>query len=182
HNPHVTATRNGTSITFEWNANPSANGRPIDSVRVTGAVTSSATSGSQTIDFGYSQTREITVTVTDSAGQRVSKSASARTVDPPPPSANVRNSGQSAAGQPNCKTGNCYFLQLNYANFPGGDYHVSCHDEDSAPGGFAGRTYRLRTEGSERLGCYYGFAGHKVRLHISGPGVDMWTDWWTWQQ
>ncbi|WP_203137147.1 Ig-like domain-containing protein [Microbacterium sp. JZ31] len=186
HAPIVRAERvnGGTQIQCSWNANGSSNGRPIGAVQARfndGGWEDVNSTGSRICAEGYSARGKVEVQVT-SAGKTSSAQAAERTVDPPPPSANVRNSGVSAAGQPNCRTGNCYFLQLNYANFPGGDYHVSCHDEDSAPGGFAGRTYRLRTEGSERLGCYYGFAGHQVRLHISGPGVDMWTDWWTWQQ
>jgi hypothetical protein len=179
--PSVSANRvgDGTKINFTWDARGSENGRQI-SVRVTGDVNiSGAARGDVTQDYGYSQTKQITVTVTDTAGQSISRSASARTVDPPQPSATV-SVGGSAANAPNCTSNDCQYLRLNYRNLPTADYRVTCENNQGGWHTFGSRSMRLSGDGWTDMNCYFGFPGQQVRLHIQGGGHDFRTPEFTW--
>jgi hypothetical protein len=183
--PGVSAERvEDRKIRFSWSA-PAPNGRDIVAAEARfydgGGWQSVALNDTTTREYGYSTTGKIGVRVQDSEGQWSNEVVrEARTVDPPQPSATVSNSGQSAADEPNCGSDNCWFMQLNYQDFPGGNYRVSCHDQDSVDEGFGVWKGQLSGNGSQRMNCYYGYAGNQVRLHVTGPGVDLWTPWWTW--
>ncbi|WP_188757200.1 Ig-like domain-containing protein [Microbacterium album] len=187
--PEVRASRvgDGTQIEFRWDARNSGNGREIRSVEVRfsggGGWQGVSANGSTTRGYGHDTEGRIEVRVTDTAGQTVTASASQRTVPPPAPAATVSNSGDRTGRVSGCSTGNCYYMQLNYQHFPTGNYRVTCFDQDSDANGFSAWNGRLSGQGSQRMNCFYGYGGNRVRLHIAGPnGIDFWTPWWEWRQ
>lgn len=189
--PSVSAKQSGAqglSVTYSWSAPSSSNGRAVDDFRYRidrGAwkypsALSGSTSGGP---YDYETHHTIEAQVHTAGGWSGTASAGARTADRPQPSASVSNSGQATGYVPGkCSTSNCFYMQLNYDNFPSGNYHVTCFDENSDSRGFSPWDGHLSGAGSQRMDCFYGYSGRQVRLHVEGPGVDFWTPWWTWRQ
>jgi hypothetical protein len=70
---------------------------------------------------------------------------------PPPPSPSVGiGRGGSAKGQPGCSSSNCYFVQVNLYNFPGGNHTVSVYGGGSL-------IYTYRTSSTSSAVVYYGY-------------------------
>lgn len=161
--PSVTAAQNPTSVTFGWNANVSANGRGIKTVRIRidgGGWSNVGANGSTTVGNGYSQRHTIDVEVTDEAGQKITRSEAGTSGPKPNPRAWVTSTG-NANGQPNCNDGTCAYFYLNAQDFdPGQTISVRCNNNDPTYGGVWGGPYSITMDGNGnyggRLSCYLG--------------------------
>jgi large repetitive protein len=131
-NPTVNASNSGTTINYSWSA-PSDGLTETLNICIAGSCnnyTVPATggySGSSSANYGYSQTETITGHLTDTAGQSsATESASARTVDPPPPNQTVTVSqgnyetGSAQAGGACANNASCYDFYVQVANFNAG--------------------------------------------------------------
>ncbi|WP_345752252.1 Ig-like domain-containing protein [Microbacterium rhizophilus] len=190
HAPSVSAQQagaRGKMIRWEWHK-PGDNGRRIVALRIRidgGGWQSRPLDGSEAVEYGWGSSHSIEAQAQDETGVWGAVGGPARAstaAEPRNPSGTVSNSGVNHGYGGNCGSGQCYYLQLNYQDLPGGSYSVSCYDRDSDANGFGTWNGPLSGNGSQRMNCYYGFRGHDVRLHVRGPGVDFWTPWWTWQQ
>ncbi|GAA1999525.1 Ig-like domain-containing protein [Microbacterium ulmi] len=171
--PTATASASGTSVTYSWGA-PAKNGRDITKMEINidgGGWTSQPASGSTTRGHGYSETHTIEVRATDAAGQTSSKSASARTADPPPQLAWTSQGPDSGI----CSPDTCYYLRLNVSNFPAGKYQINCMENGSQFAG--GRTWDIPANGSIDLSCYHGGMNMQLSLQIVGWGTATATSW-----
>ncbi|MCK9792674.1 Ig-like domain-containing protein [Isoptericola sp. 4D.3] len=161
-------------VTFSWST--TTNGRDI-SVSVTGAISSSARSASnQAVAAGYSDTKEICVTVSDTEGQSDRKCASATSAPKPQPVFTVGKGG-NANGEKGCAHTSCAWLTLTIRDAaPNTSFSYTCHDQD---GQFSNYTQtnmhngtRARTDGNGNLGpmeawCYYGQPGNQAYIQTS---------------
>ncbi len=162
--PQVSAGQNAKSVTFNWNANGSANGRPISTVRIRidgGGWQNVGATGSTTVGDGYSQRHTIQVEVTDSAGRQITSGVVEQTSGPkPPPRAWVTSTGD-ANGQPNCNDGTCAYFYVTARGFdPGQSLSIRCNNNDAVYGGEWSGPHSLVVDGNgngERpLPCYLG--------------------------
>jgi len=167
-NPSVSATANGRSITYQWNA-PSANGRAITQMQIRidgGNWQNVANNGSTSATYGYAETHRVEARAQDAEGQWSGVvSDSARTVDPPQPRA-WTSRGSSAAGMPGCESASCSYFVFNVENWVPGTYTLSCNDSE---GRWSSNSYQVGANDSVRLSCYSGYAGSKW-VSYSGPG------------
>ncbi|MGH3690171.1 MAG: hypothetical protein ACRDT7_08460 [Microbacterium sp.] len=161
--PSVTASQNAKSVTFGWNAAPAANGRDIKTVRIRidgGGWSNVGASGNTTVGDGYSQRHTIDVEVTDTEGQKITRSEAGTSGAKPNPRAWVTSTG-NANGQPGCSDGTCAYFYLNAQDFdPGQTITVQCNNNDATYGGVWGGPYSITMDGNGsyggRLGCYLG--------------------------
>ncbi|WP_243076144.1 Ig-like domain-containing protein [Microbacterium sp. SS28] len=171
--PGATARASGTTIDYTWTA-PSKNGRDIVKMEVQfdgGSWQGVALNGSTSGSYGYSQSHTITVRATDAAGQTSTKSASARTADPPPQLAWTSQGPNSF----NCSPDTCYYLRLNVSNFPAGNYTTYCLENGSR---FTnGKTYYIPANGSVDMTCWHGGANLQLSIEIAGWGTAQATTW-----
>ncbi|WP_144876460.1 Ig-like domain-containing protein [Microbacterium sp. 1.5R] len=164
--PQAGAENLGQSIRLSWNANGSANGRPINVVQISvdgGGWQGVGMTGSQTVGNGYEQSHSIKVRAQDSEGNwSPEASASARTNDRP---AEVLKTGKGASGNwpGECNTSTCAYVTLEVQNFRSpGTYTLRCDD-----GGQFGNSRReVPVTGSVQLGCFYGNPGRSIRVYI----------------
>ena len=139
-NPTVNASSSGTTINYSWSA-PSDGLTETLNICIAGSCTNYTVpatggySGSSSATYNYSQTETITGHLTDTAGQSsATESASARTVNPPPPNQTVTvgkgNNEQVTDGIPPCTTTTeCYNFLVSVANFPANtDVYYECSD------------------------------------------------------
>jgi hypothetical protein len=174
--PSINATGGDQKVTFTWDAS-ATNGRST-TVAVTGAVTSSARSGTKSADTGYSKTREACVTVTDTEGQTARACDSATSKPRPNPTASV-----SPGGVDNRCVELCRNWVVTWENFEPGDHLVGCwahdtpekkgwHDIDTHSTTWAGSTkFSISGEsGTKELRCYMGesYNGTTVAPYIDG--------------
>ena len=154
--PNVSATASGTSITYRWSP-PAPNGRAIVAahVQIDGNQVSTATSGTITRDYGYSETHRIRVQVQDAAGDWSGWSGdSATTVAKPQPTAQA---GKGASGSwSNCSTATCAYGTVTVHNFPAGTHYVTCNGTGPYGGTWGGKNYNFPQDGTVDLTCYYG--------------------------
>lgn len=161
--PSVTVNSNAKSVTFGWNANVSANGRGIKVVRIRidgGSWQHVGPTGNETVGNGYSQRHTIDVEVTDTEGQKITRSEAGTSGAKPNPRAWVTSTG-NANGQPNCNDGTCAYFYLNAQDFdPGQTISVQCNNNDGTYGGVWGGPYSITMDGNGsyggRLSCYLG--------------------------
>ncbi|CAH0214626.1 hypothetical protein SRABI76_02353 [Microbacterium oxydans] len=161
--PGISSQQNAKSVTFNWNANNSENGRSISRVRIRidgGGWQNAGVTGSTTVGNGYSERHTIDVEVTDSAGQQIVGSDAGTSGKKPDPQAWVTSTGD-ANGQPNCSDGTCAYFYLNARGFdPGQTISVRCNNNDATYGGEWGGPYSITMDGSGnyggRLSCYLG--------------------------
>jgi hypothetical protein len=86
---------------------------------------------------------------------------------PPPPQPVVNLSkGGSAQGQPGCTVSACRFLQVDFANFDGGNHAIVCRASNGDEGGYY-TYYRAGSSNSSAV-CYYGFPGRTVGVTVDG--------------
>ncbi|MFE6969079.1 Ig-like domain-containing protein [Isoptericola sp. NPDC057653] len=172
--PTVSATGGDQKVSFSWST--STNGRDI-SVKVSGALSSSAKSGSDTVSAGYSQTKEICVTATDTEGQSNQKCAAATSDAAPQPSLTLQR-GTSADGEREygaCDGAACAYLRITVRDAkPNTTFTYECI-ADGRKFNTAGTnwmkapTERTRTDangnaGPRDLWCYYGGGGDSVKV------------------
>lgn len=176
-NPGANATREGTSIRFEWSP-PADNGRPIDrvEVRLPGQGWQNlGRNGSRTIDYGYDQTRSFDVRAFDTAGQASAVvSAQATTAPQPQPRAYVTR-GANAQGQPGCGSASCAFFVVNTQDFPAGSYRYECWGGGSKFNTWEGPV-NFPANGRTQLQCYYGQPGANVWVVLNGKRYET-TQW-----
>ncbi|MEZ3161444.1 Ig-like domain-containing protein [Microbacterium sp. BWT-B31] len=169
--PGAGATNNGTSVTVSWSV-PAANGRPIARIETNidggGWQNRGASGGSAVVGDGYQQTHSIQVRAIDTEGQTSAvASASARTNDPPQPTARTTKGG-SAQGQSGCGSQYCAYLAVTVQDFPEGSYSVRCNDSADGPNNW--RTVSLPRNGTVELTCYFGYPGQQAWVDIQGWG------------
>ncbi|WP_246604018.1 Ig-like domain-containing protein [Microbacterium marinilacus] len=173
------------AITYSWSSPANSNGRDITALEISvdgGAWQSRPLSDSEQVQYDYEQTHTIAVRVQNSEGQwSAETSASGRTADRPKPAATVSASERNRGVGDGCN-GRCHYLQLNYENFPAGDYSIVCRDYNDGGSGFATVKRTLSGAGSSELGCFYGFEGKEVWLDVTGPnGFSLSTPRWIYQ-
>ncbi|MEV0951734.1 Ig-like domain-containing protein [Promicromonospora sp. NPDC050249] len=187
--PTISAQGGSQQVTFNWDGT-GENGRPT-TVSVTNAVTSSAKTGRQTVNTGYSQTLTACIQVTDSEGQKSENVCASGTSDPKPnPTATVTNGSRVNNGD--CNTRSCAYFYINFANFEPGNHQVACWAEDTPEvkgwhdivnhardwGGSYKRTYNFGDgSGGLQLNCFFGHPGTPVRVLIDGQAYGV-TNWW----
>jgi hypothetical protein len=177
--PSISASGGDQQVTFTWDGR-ATNGRPIASVRVTGAFTSTATNGTQSVSTGYSTPEEACVTVTDTEGQEASKCASATSNARPDPRAWVTRG--SPVNNSDCSTAACANYMVNTQDFPAGNHEVACWAGDTPEvqgwhdivthgrtwADSSRRTYNIPANGQVQLRCFFGHAGRQVAVMIDG--------------
>ncbi len=177
--PAVSASQNPTSVTFNWDAGPAANGRSIKTVRIRidgGGWQNVGASGSRTVGDGYSQRHTIDVEVTDQAGQQITRSAEQTSGPKPDPRAWVTSTG-NANGQPNCNDGTCAYFYLTGRGFPANSsMWVQCASNAPPPygGTFGGRTVTTDGNGNidQQLGCYLGMRRGTIEAWVVMDGKE----------
>ncbi|WP_242504223.1 Ig-like domain-containing protein [Promicromonospora panici] len=171
--PSISASGGNQQVTFTWDGR-ATNGRPT-TVRVTGAITSTAASGTQSASAGYSDLKEACVTVTDSEGQEASRCASARSDARPDPKAWVTHGGSVNNGD--CDHSSCAYFLVNWQDFSTGDHSVECwsgtNPDESGWHNILtpDRAYTVNfgsATGSRQLNCFYGYPGTEVAVRIDG--------------
>ncbi|WP_110588103.1 Ig-like domain-containing protein [Microbacterium suaedae] len=180
--PSVSAKRSGSdgrSITYSWAPPSNDNGRPIDAMQIRidgGSWEEVSLRDSRTVGYGYEETGTIDARVHTEGGWSGIASARATTSKkplppPPPPEPSASTSkGGSAAQNPDCKSGNCNYLRLNYGDFPSGNYTVTCQNDQGGWHNFGGSwSGRLSGSGRTDMNCFFGYPGDRVRLVIKGP-------------
>jgi hypothetical protein len=171
--PSISASGGDQKVTFTWDAR-GTNGRPT-TVVVSGAISSTAKSGTASASAGYSDTKQACVTVTDTEGQEASTCASATSDPRPNPRAWVTRG--SSVSSSDCTHSSCAYFVVNWADFPTGNHYVECwagtnpdesgwHNILPSNGGY-NRTFGAAS-GSSQLGCYYGYPGTQVAVRIDG--------------
>ncbi|MFD5213715.1 Ig-like domain-containing protein [Microbacterium sp. NPDC058345] len=180
--PTGSATNLGTTVRVGWDASNSANGRAITLTQVSidnGGWQTVAISGSTTVGNGYQQTHSIRVRATDEAGQVAESPVySARTNDPPQPSAQTVQGALAYDHTGGCSRDTCYFVAADVANFPAGSYRVACY----ANGGQFGSWNRLNVPAAGRIqaSCWTGGnsgGDYNMQLYIEGWGLSAPTNW-----
>lgn len=173
--PGASASASGTSITYNWTA-PARNGRDIVKMEVRfdgGAWQNVALNSGTTSNYGHSQTHTMDVRATDAANQTSTRSASARTSDPP----QARAWTSRGADSGNCSPDTCYYLRLNVENFPAGTYTVRCLEDGVQFGG--GNSRSIPANGSFDMSCWHGGYNSTLSLsiRIDGWGTSTPTTW-----
>lgn len=175
-NPGATATRDGTSIRFEWSA-PAENGRAIDrvEVRLPGQGWQNlGKNGSRTIDYGHDQTRSFDVRAYDTAGQvSAVVSDSATTAPQPQPRAYVTRGAN--AQQSGCTHSSCAYFVVNTVDFPAGSYRYECWGNGSKFNTWEGPV-NFPANGRTQLQCFWGTPGANVWVVLNGKRYET-TQW-----
>lgn len=175
------AAANGQSITFSWSGG-SANGYPIASYDVCIDNSNCGTQpynggngGSETVNYGYSQTHSVTVYTVDTQGQRSSAvtSPSATTVPPPPPTVSVTRGAAASSSVGNCTNASiCAWVDVTVANFtPGATLRYACYDNGSLYWPTSGTITEGNADGSGSASfqtqCIWGYWSNHVTLSVT---------------
>ncbi|GAA4697903.1 Fibronectin type III domain-containing protein [Promicromonospora umidemergens] len=174
--PTISADGGNQQVSFSWDGTET-NGRAIRSVRVTGAITSSATSGSETASAGYSDTKEACVEVTDTEGQKASDCASGTSAAKPNPSAYVSHG--SSVNNNQCEHSSCAFFRVNWSDFEPGNHSVECwsgtnpdesgwHNILTPDSSQSVNFGAVGDSGTFQLNCFYGYPNTDVAVRIDG--------------
>ena len=186
HAPTGSATNLGQAIRLAWNASGSDNGRPVTTyISIDGGGWQQvATTGSRDVGNGYSQTHSIRVrTVANPGGEALSPVYSATTNAPPQPSAQtVRGTLAVDHGSLNgysCAADTCYYVAADTANFPAGNYRVTCYANGSAFSSSYSTQY-VPANGRVQATCWTGGnsgGDYNIQLYIEGWGLAAPTNW-----
>jgi hypothetical protein len=187
--PTISAQGGNQQVTFNWDGR-AENGRPT-TVSVTRDVTSSAKTGPQTVNTGYSQQLTACIQVTDSEGQKSENVCASATSDARPnPTATVTHG--SRISNDDCSHSSCAYFYVNFADFSPGNHDVACWAGDTPEvSGWHdivthGRTWgssHIRSynfgdgSGGVELNCFFGHPGVPVRVLIDGQEYGV-TNWW----
>ena len=168
-NPSVSASANGTNITFSWSP-PSENGRRITQVQIRidgGGWQNVANSGSRTNSYGYSERHTIEARAQDAEGQwsGIASDAATTMAKPQPSAQTVKGASGSWS---DCNSASCAYMAVTVKNFPAGNYRLTCHDNGGSWGG--GSTTWVPENGTVRANCYYGYPGGRAWVTIEGWG------------
>jgi hypothetical protein len=172
--PTISADGGDQQVTFTWDGTRT-NGRDIKSVEVTGAVTSSATSGTATARTGYSQTLQACVKVTDVENQTASNCASGTSDPRPNPKAYVEPGSKVNNSQ--CSHSSCAYFMVNWSDFEPGSHSIECWsgtnpDESGwhniTPNDTAETKVFGSASGTVQMNCFYGYPNTEVAVRIDG--------------
>ncbi|MFD5213714.1 Ig-like domain-containing protein [Microbacterium sp. NPDC058345] len=178
HAPSGNAQNLGTSVRLSWNANNSANGRPITvytSINGGGWQRRSALSGSVDQGNGYDQTHTIKVRVEATEGG-AAESPTYRATTNAPPQPKIWVTQGDAAGN-GCVNG-CRKFVVHWENAGGlGTRNVSCWNDT----GLIGTAYVHRINfsggsGSQQLSCWKGRDGVNVWVDVQNWGNNVDTE------
>ncbi|MGO2518512.1 MAG: Ig-like domain-containing protein [Microbacterium sp.] len=155
--PSVSGTVNGTRINWSWSP-PSRNGSDIR-MRWTDGGGWSSWSGwnpggnSASPNYGYSQTKTLTVQVQDRAGRSAEAAVTRTTGAEPKPEVWVSRGSVA----PNGCTTTCNYVKLRMSdNFPSGRWNVQCFDDGQPFTGTSPNPYQLNAGTSRELSCWRG--------------------------
>jgi len=163
--PSVTASRQSGAVKFVWGT--TTNGRPID-VKVTGAFSSTAKSGTRSVPADPGQSKKICVTSTDSEGQTNQACASASALDAK--AWVTRGSQKNVEG---CGSTSCHQFNVHVENFRQGSHKVECWGDGSngwepvLNNGYV-YTESFGASKSFELSCVFGYPGKDVAVKIDG--------------
>ncbi|WP_189671437.1 fibronectin type III domain-containing protein, partial [Promicromonospora soli] len=182
-NPTISASGGSGQVTFTWDAR-GTNGRAT-TVVVSGAISSTAKSGTQSASASPGQAKQACVTVTDSEGQKsdtVCDSASALQPRAWVTQGDVRGGCEST----------CRYWVVNWSGFDSGNHEVACwagdtsseggpsywHDihEPHPPTWAASIKYPMNgSSGSRQLSCYMGanYNGVEVAFMVDGERYEI---------
>ena len=188
--PTVTATANGTTITYTWSAQSDGVAETLQ-VCIAGACTSypvpatGGYSGSTATTYGNGQTETITAHLTDTTGQSsatATASATTSTVvtSPPPPASpavSVSEGSSTTRGSGTCSGVTCYFFNVTAASFPAGTtLSYTCADQGGVWWGPTSQTESgstttnsAGTANFETI-CLHTNDGETVTIAVSGGG------------
>lgn len=170
--PNVSASGGNQAVGFAWST--SGNGRDY-TTSVTGAVSSGAASGNVNVPAGYSDTKEICVTVKDTEGQTAQRCAAA--TSDAKPARDIWTSRGSSVSNSQCGDPACAYLVLNIRNAePNTSFSTQCwssyggnHAFSPTSGGFSSTALNgasQRTDGagnwSGTMWCFHGNAGTTI--------------------
>ena len=175
--PSITATGGGGKVTFTWDGR-ATNGRNT-TVVVTGAVTSTARSGTLSANADPGQSKRACVTVRDTEGQEASDCASASALLP---SVWVTSSGVNAG----CENERCEYWTIHWKNWGSGNHGVACwagdttkqggpsywHDIDNHATTYNGSATKGTVSGdsgSIRASCYMGRSYNGTAVGVMTP-------------
>jgi hypothetical protein len=133
--PSAGAAASGTTITYSWSGG-GGGGRPIANYQISidggGWQNVGPNPGSTSAGYGYSETHSVQARVVDTANQisDLSNTASARTVDAPPPPEKILISKGGPGSASGCPAG-CYYVNVSMSNFTSPRHLRIC---DSASG------------------------------------------------
>ncbi|WP_435736809.1 Ig-like domain-containing protein [Cellulosimicrobium sp. PMB13] len=184
--PALTMAGGDRAITYSWST--SDNGRPY-TTSVTGAVRSNSTSGSGTLSVGYSETREICVTVTPTEGATNQTCRSATSDKRPEPVLQAYKGSNYPSVT--CIHSSCAIVDLSISGAePNTPFTASCWTSHNGDHMFEGtRTYSvdrnnrpLRTDANgnfPRTGmwCHYGQPGAQVWIRTNAFGDSRSVTW-----
>lgn len=168
--PYANASQGFTTVRLCW-APPGRNGRDFRlDISIDGGGWENVGSNSNCRDVGngHSQTHSIAVRTVDTEGQvSATASASARSQDPPQPTASVsRGEVYNPTG---CTAGTCRRVMLNVSNFPAGTYQVKCWASDGGDGVYWTQNgLTVPANGTVGTACAYGIPGQDVWLEVVG--------------
>jgi hypothetical protein len=171
--PTISASGGDRKVTFTWNGD-ATNGRPT-TVQVSGAFTSTARTGTQSVSTGYNQTLEACVTVTDSEGQTARACDSGTSGPPPDPKAWVTPG--SSINTSECTHSSCAYFVVNWQDFTPGNHTVECWSgTNPSESGWHNiltpdRSYSIdfgAASGTRQLQCFYGYPNTQVAVRIDG--------------
>jgi hypothetical protein len=172
-----TLNASGSGQCLNWSYSGNANGKPVHIVvRMSGSTIVNTTSGNGAYSnsgqqcVGYSQTRDFTIDVTDTAGSsRQARHAAVNNVrtDDAPVSLSL-SKGASAQGQPGCTDPSCRYIVATTSNFPAS---VTCHITAANPGGTDGfLSWSQAGNETKQSPNYYGWSGGTVSVTCGGGG------------
>lgn len=176
--PWIRAEGGDRKVSFRWES--SGNGRSYTTTLSGDASGTVAASGSTTVGAGYSESRRVCVTVTDTEGQSKDACAEDTSKEKPKPTVTVGRGGSVSNGD--CNDGTCAYLRLTVSGAdPNTEFAVKCYSSDGgdhqfAPtdGGWGSTAFspraRYKTDGngswSGDAWCFHGKGGRGVQLWI----------------
>jgi large repetitive protein len=182
----ITPQSSGTSV--NWVVTVDTNGDPATvnirssrrNVNLSATGVDRVTVSSGYVDLGYSSTETVTVTLSDSTPNRgsVSRTASYRTPDRPPPTVALSRGALCNDGNslPDCNTGgggidcthpSCGHIHLSSSNVPAGTMSCTIHSEEDPSGWGSGNFAANSSYDTPR---YYGYGGDWIYVHCTAGG------------
>lgn len=182
HAPDVSAESLRTDVRLNWNANGSPNGRDIQVVQISvdgGGWQNVGMYGSVNVGT-YSEYHSIKARAMDNTGAWSDESPTRGATAQAKPQPRWWASQGTDSG--NCSPDTCYYLNLNTANVPAGQYRIRCLDNGEPYRSASGQTsnyntYDVPANGTIRLSCWHGGMGRTLQADIQGVGWSEATSW-----
>jgi hypothetical protein len=156
--PSVTASHSGTTIEWNWNAQPGVSSHNI--VGQSGGTRCSETCYRKSFNLGE---RHCIQVVAVGQGVQQPSSEKCEPTDAPPPRTVSLTPGDKG-NWPDCSTSPCRRLRVEWSNFSGGAHTVECW------GSYQGwsRYYTYTTASNPSEVCYFGYPGSQVYVVVDG--------------